>query len=891
MEVGAGRVPRSGYRGDTAGALQLRFTSWTHAGHMIRAQDGKSSCRPVAPEATDPTMSVPDTRLTAPRPVRARRPVGGHPERILGLPLLDRPDVGGRGSIVTAIRDAAAVVGARSVSAVMRLGGQGATSMPGLAAVRISPGVDGRIAARVRRSVLVSGTNGKTGTSSLLATILIEAGDAPVRNASGANLRQGIATVLTTSSTIGGALRDPSAIALFETDEAVLPAVAAWLPGTVMVLTNLLRDQLDRYGETDHLVRLWATMLAERPPRGGLVYCVDDPRLAAVVAETATPLHGFALEGQPPVGTGAQLTLEPATCPVCQHELSVAGGRTGRAVDYSCLSCGFRRPEPDCVVNVVEDRGLDGQTLRFAWADGETETVDVALPGLGNAYNAAAAVTAAAVLGIPTRGPRSARSLQLRRPSARFEHFEVDGRRSCSRCSRTRRRMAELTRSRPGARVDRMVVALNDAFADGRDVSWYWDCSPADLVAGRPYRLAGRRAADFAVAPQVRGRGRPRRGVRRTIGWASSTDPTAGRGPSASPRHPSAVTVLVVATYTALLGDPRRLRRTGRSIPADAAMRPRPCPTASSSPTCFPTPLNLYGDRGNIDTLVRRAAWRGHRRPRSGASARATPRGAPRGRRDLHRRRRRPAPALGGRRARRALGAAPAGDGRGSRAAGGLRRLPGPGPRVPLPAGRRDPRARACSTSRPRCSRRRGALRRRDGRRARTGLAHRRRCRSGRRRRAGAAPDASSVSRTTAGRTSARPDDAAARARAGRPRQRRQRASKVPSRCPGDGGLARTADRHVPARPAAAAEPAPRRLRSRLRYRTRHRRPARTASERGRVDGARKVRGRLAGNQPGPGATIAAGAHGRPPRRAGRRPALTGHPRWSVRSRAPRGRG
>jgi len=505
-------------------------------------------------------MSVPDTRSAAPSPGPLTRSDGPALERPAALRRVASSAIRDRRPALPAIRDAAAIVGARWVSAAMRTAGRGATSLPGLVAARISPGIEGRIAAGIGRSVVVSGTNGKTGTSSLLATILTEAGETLVRNASGANLRQGIATVVATSATIGGAIRDPSAVAVLEADEAALPTVAGWFPGSVLVLTNLFRDQLDRYGETDHLVRLWATMLAERPPRGGLVYCVDDPRLTALVADAGVPLRGFALEGPPPTGPGAQLTAESSTCPRCHHGLSLARIGMGQVADYACDSCGFRRPEPDCIVTIVDDRGLAGQTLRFTWAGGRTETVDVALAGPGNACNAAAAVCAAAILGIPMRA--AIRSLVASAPPfGRLERAEVDGRRVTLSLLKNPASMEELTRIAVHSRIDTVLVALNDAFADGRDVSWYWDCSPAALLAGRRFVIAGRRAEDFLLRVRYAVLDHPDESPPGLAGLV--TDPVQGQA-SAVEATPVGGDVLVAATYTALLSI--RASLAGRAI-------------------------------------------------------------------------------------------------------------------------------------------------------------------------------------------------------------------------------------------------------------------------------------------------------------------------------------
>jgi UDP-N-acetylmuramyl tripeptide synthase len=203
-------------------------------------------------------------------------------------------------------------------------------------------------------------------------------------------------------------------------------------------------------------------------------------------------------------------------------------------------------------VEIVERRGLASQLVRFRWPGdgGAAEDVVLRLPGLGNAYNAAGAVTAAIGLGIDPRAAVQALAAAVP-PFARFEQFDVDGRSVVLALLKNPATMAELTSVADGARVDRMVVALNDAFADGRDVSWYWDCSPADLVAGRPYRLAGRRATDFAVRLKYALAGDPAAPPPLALGIIDN--PTAAVDATIA-EAPAGGTVLVVATYTALLG-------------------------------------------------------------------------------------------------------------------------------------------------------------------------------------------------------------------------------------------------------------------------------------------------------------------------------------------------
>ena len=454
------------------------------------------------------------------------------------------------------VRDASALLAARGLTWTVRRFGRGATSLPGLVAARLAPGIDARLAADLRSAALVTGTNGKTSTAKMLTTIVAELGHPVLANASGANLRQSIGSVFVNATTLRGRFRQRGTIAVLEVDEAALPSVRPAVPGAVLVMTNLFRDQLDRFGETDHLVRLWTTMLGGVGEGSTVVFCADDPRvtsLARIAGANGARLVPYGFAGAPDRTSAAELTPEPVACPSCGAELHRAWTSIGHLGDYACAACGFARPAPAVSVEIVERQGLVGQRLRFAWHDaaGETaEEVALRLPGLGNAYNAAGAVAAAIGMGLDARA--AVRALAAAEPPfARFEHFTVDGRTVVLSLLKNPATMAELTSVAQGAPVDRMVVALNDAFADGRDVSWYWDCSPADLVAGRPYRLTGRRAADFAVRLKYAVCEDPALDPPNYLGLVDDPTEAVDR---AIAEAPAGGTVFVVATYTALLG-------------------------------------------------------------------------------------------------------------------------------------------------------------------------------------------------------------------------------------------------------------------------------------------------------------------------------------------------
>ncbi len=445
-------------------------------------------------------------------------------------------------------RDAAGVLAARLAALGTRLTGRNATSIPGFVAELIAPGVTARLAARLGGVVLVSGTNGKTSTSRFLASILEAAGRDVIANRSGANLKQAVASTLVAEATPGGRLRHPGAIAVLEVDEAALPAEARRLPVSVVVMTNLFRDQLDRFGETDHLVRLWTTMLERLPSETIVVSCADDPRLTALVADRPGSV-AFGLVSPDATVESAGITQDVSACPVCGLPLTYRWTAVGHLGGYACPGCGFRRPEPWLSVRSTGG-DLDGQVLAFRWPGATEEAgVEVRVPGLGNAYNAAAAVTAAAILGVePAQGIAALAATSV--PFARFEELRIDGRRVVLSLVKNPASLGELTRIVADAPVACVLFVFSDNFQDGRDVSWYWDVDPAPMVRGRTFVIAGPRATDFELRLRYELVDRASDPMPGFLGLAPT--PAAGLD-RAIAATPAGETCVVVSTYTALL--------------------------------------------------------------------------------------------------------------------------------------------------------------------------------------------------------------------------------------------------------------------------------------------------------------------------------------------------
>lgn len=421
----------------------------------------------------------------------------------------------------------------------MRLGG--GSSAPGIVVERVDPGfVERRAAALSTGIVVVSGTNGKTTTASMIRAILRDAGVETVANESGSNLLRGVATALLDAS--------PSATAgVFEIDEAWLRRIVPLLKPRVMVLTNVFRDQLDRFGEAESVAALLAKAAGQLPESSRVVANADDPLL------------WYALEYQAPVGFGVKPLAsiegahrgdaEPETCPRCGAGVVHTDRTIAHLGQVVCAACGWTSSVPDVRARMVSAAGLGAVTIEIAG-----ETIALPIGGIHNAYNAAAAVAAAGLLGISIGD--AARSLERFRPRfGRAEEFMVDGRPvRLFLCKNPAGASVVIREMAADPAVGAVVVSVSDQIADGRDISWIWDADHERLASMEvPLVPSGRRAADVAVRLKYAG----------ASPAPAESDPLSAIR-AALARCPAGKVTVVLATYTAML-DVRRAVARSRS--------------------------------------------------------------------------------------------------------------------------------------------------------------------------------------------------------------------------------------------------------------------------------------------------------------------------------------
>lgn len=441
-----------------------------------------------------------------------------------------------------------------------RISGRGGTTLPGRTALRFFPDLLPALAGQLHHgNLLVTGTNGKTTTSTLLTGILKRAGYRCVHNQSGSNMSWGVASSLIGSSSWKARL--PGDIGVMEVDEGAFPALVEKLQPRGVVVTNIFRDQLDRYGEVDHIQKAIGQGLHSIPDDGFMVLNADDPSLTSIEAYGQAERWYYGLELELPPDRSQNTGRDIKSCPRCHQKLhfdQVYFAHLGR---YRCLACDFKRPEPD-VKLTRRTLNSDGTTTLELLLRGEPLQATYPLLGTYNLYNALAAVTCAAAMGISMAVIKTA--LEGAEPSfGRMERFIMEERSLLMALIKNPVGANEVLRTvieqQSGTHL---LIAINDKVADGTDVSWLWDVD-FEQLAGIEKRLSsvtvtGARAWDMAV--RLKYAGLPPASLRVETNMKQAVLDSLGKTP------PGEI-LFILPNYTAMLEMRRMLNRMGVGRP------------------------------------------------------------------------------------------------------------------------------------------------------------------------------------------------------------------------------------------------------------------------------------------------------------------------------------
>ncbi len=370
------------------------------------------------------------------------------------------------------------------------------TTLPGLVAQKIDRNIIRSLSEKLRYgAIIVTGTNGKTTSSKMLVEILSEEGYTVLHNPSGSNLTRGIASALIQSSNIIGT-NLAADIAVFEVDEATMPEATTKIRPKIVVVNNLFRDQLDRYGELDKTASIIGNSL-----RGFskmiTILNADDPLVYSLSKYAEGTVKYFGLSDKDIIAKSTA-AMDSKDCTECGHELIYKNRHFGHLGDWKCKNCGVARPKLDYY---AEDIIISPEKSNFKIKlSKELLPVEIPLPGLYNVYNALSAVATSDI--ISSGGAAVSHALRnFAAAFGRMETLDIEGKKV----------MILLVKNPTGAnqsleaifsddKQKNILFALNDNFADGTDVSWIWDIDFESFDFSKTKIVAsGLRAEDMAL--------------------------------------------------------------------------------------------------------------------------------------------------------------------------------------------------------------------------------------------------------------------------------------------------------------------------------------------------------------------------------------------------------
>lgn len=495
-------------------------------------------------------------------------------------------------------------------------------ALPGKIGLAIDPELIAHLSHLLDASVVVTGTNGKTTTTNLIADAVASSGATCVCNRAGNNMETGITGALLEASSERKRTAGTRRVGVFECDELYTVRVLPRLRPTHFVLLNLFRDQLDRYGEIDHTQHAIAEALCSSPDTV-LIFNADDPLCAAIAERVPNPKIPFGIDGS--VGTETSHIAESRFCGICNAPLSYDYIQYGQLGSYRCPSCGWERP---ALLSRARNVRLEPSGYAFeleltpsdCCRSEAATSLRTKYNGLYMVYNITAAWTAAAAIGAigKTSPLRFQKVLDAYIPTGgRMTRWHVSGREIATDLAKNPvgfDRQIQQIKTACGRLV---AFYLNDAEADGRDVSWIWDVDFERLSNQDGLRafVGGSRAHDLQVRLKYAG-------IDACI-VESVTEVLASLHDV-----PASETLHVVANYTAFPPVIKELEGLSAEK-GDGLLENHPAASTSHAPEhpasaevaalerplrivhLYPDALNLYGDGGNAIVLDKRCAWRG----------------------------------------------------------------------------------------------------------------------------------------------------------------------------------------------------------------------------------------------------------------------------------------
>lgn len=378
------------------------------------------------------------------------------------------------------------------------LGNQG-SDFPGHLARRIYPNILSELADNVQIStIIVTGTNGKTTTTNMVAAIMRENGSTYVHNQAGANMITGITTAfIQKTNCIGTRTFD---YALLEVDEANVPLLLKEIKDDYMVVTNFFRDQLDRYGELDHTINIIKDAVTGSDIT--LLLNGDDPLQAHFEKQTGLTCYYYRFSDSRYDDWESSESREGRYCVFCGTELVYSRYHYAQLGTFSCPYCHSQNPPADFT---------GGNLLLTPAINMSVNELEIFSPynGFYNAYNVLTAVSLGHLLDVPGKVIQSAMA-RFQPRAGRMETFFIKGKKVILVLVKNPTGLNQsLAMLLNDSNPKNLFIALNDNAADGRDISWIWDAN-LEVVADSDAAInkvicSGLRSGDIAVRVKYAG--------------------------------------------------------------------------------------------------------------------------------------------------------------------------------------------------------------------------------------------------------------------------------------------------------------------------------------------------------------------------------------------------
>lgn len=370
----------------------------------------------------------------------------------------------------------------------------GGAALPGLIAEKVDPKIFRKLSRNLKNGIiLVTGTNGKTTTSKMITEILEADGQKVVNNSGGSNLTRGIVSALISESSLFGKIKKD--VGVYEVDEATMPKVAKMIEPKMIAVTNIFRDQLDRYGEVDKTAAILKEAISKHPDTI-LILNADDP-IVATLAEKHRKTVFFGINDKK-IEAQSDLARDLHDCPLCSNELIYKNRYYGHIGIYICKECKFARPKPNFSADNI--RFARDEICSSIFFKEKKENLSLPMSGLYNLYNALTAIAATHTLG--AKEDIILHSLESLTPAfGRMERFTAEGKETSIHLVKNPTGFNQVLENLAhGQPLDTLFLVLNDNFADGTDISWIWD-TEMELIQNsfRKVIISGIRMEDLAL--------------------------------------------------------------------------------------------------------------------------------------------------------------------------------------------------------------------------------------------------------------------------------------------------------------------------------------------------------------------------------------------------------